>query len=558
MADDTRTGADLFVEALESYGVTHLFGNPGTTELPVMQALVDSDVQYVLGLHEDVAVGAASGYAMARRYHSHADDAALPLGVVNLHLAGGLAHGLGNLYDASVCGAPLLVTAGNHSRDFQQEEPILAGDLVEMTQQFTKWSAEVKDVAALPTMVRRAVRTALTPPTGPVFLALPLDVMREPTDETPDRLGEIPTAGRGDADSIADAAEAIAAAEEPVFVLGDEVARSGREAVAAAVELAEVAGARVHGEILAYEISFPYDHDQWAGVLSTAESSARAAMDTDTLVFVGCSTNTTVTRHEDALVGDDTECVHVTNDAWELGKHAPADVAVLGDPGQVLSDLTDRVEARVSATERERRLERVRAFVEEHRPDRPDTVDGRLSKTGLAKAIARAAPDALVFNEAVTATTPLREQFDFGPEQLLGTKGGGLGFGLPAAVGAAVAEREADSGRTVLGYVGDGSYLYYPHTLYTAARYDLDLTVVVPDNRNYRILKDNTAALMGGDPDDYEHVGMDFEPPVDIVANAESHGADGTLVADPDAIDDALATALDHDGPYVVDALIND
>jgi benzoylformate decarboxylase len=558
MTDTSETGAELFVRALESYGVTHLFGNPGTTELPVMNALVDSDIQYVLGLHEDIAVGAAAGYAMTRRYHSHVDPDVLPLGVVNLHLAGGLAHGLGNITDARFSGTPLLVTAGNHSRDFQHEEPILAGDLVEMTDQFTKWSAEVKSVDAVPDMVRRAVRTALTPPTGPVFLALPLDVMMETTDATPERLGEIPTAGRGDSESIDRAADALAEAHEPVFVVGDEVARSGTDAVEAVVAAAEAAGARVHGEILSYEVDFPYGHDQWAGVLPTAESLAREAMDTDALVFVGCSTNTTITRHEEALVGDGTTCVHVTNDVWELGKHAPADVAVLGDPGQAMDEMADRLAARVSDAERERRLDRVRTYVSENRRERPDTIDGRLSKTGLAKAVARAAPDALVFNEAVTATTALREQFDFGTTQLLGTKGGGLGFGLPASVGAAVAEREAGSDRPVLGYVGDGSYLYYPHSLYTAARYDLDLTVVVPDNRNYRILKDNTAALMGGDTDDYEYVGMDFDPPVDIVANAKSHGADAELVSDPADVDGALERALGSEDPFVVDVLIED
>ncbi|ELZ02719.1 thiamine pyrophosphate-binding protein, partial [Natrialba asiatica] len=132
------TGADLLVDSLESYGVTHLFGNPGTTELPLMQSVVDSELEYVLGLHEDVAVGAAAGYAMRRRHHANAAPgetrtaraAVLPLGVANLHLAGGLAHGLGNLYNAKISGAPVLLTAGTHSRDFQQEEPILSGDLV--------------------------------------------------------------------------------------------------------------------------------------------------------------------------------------------------------------------------------------------------------------------------------------------------------------------------------------------------------------------------------------------------------------------------------------------
>jgi benzoylformate decarboxylase len=293
-------------------------------------------------------------------------------------------------------------------------------------------------------------------------------------------------------------------------------------------------------------------------VLPTPEADVREAMDTDMLVFVGCSTNTTVIRHEEPLVDEDTTCVHITHDAWELGKHAPADVAVLGDPGQVMADLAEQVDALVNDAERERRLKAVENYIESHRRDRPDVIDGRLSKTGLGKALTRAAPNALVLNESLTSTTALREQFDFGPTQFLGTKGGSLGFGLPATVGAAIAEREAGDPRPVVGYIGDGSYLYYPSTLYTAARYDLNLTVVIPDNRSYRILKDNTAAMMGGAPDDYEHVGMDFEPPVDIVGNAQSHGADGALVESPNDIDAELERAVNVDGQYVLDVLIND
>ncbi|MFC6725582.1 thiamine pyrophosphate-binding protein, partial [Halobium palmae] len=217
---DGYTGADLFTDALEAYGVDYVFGNPGTTELPIMRALGDADLEYVLGLHEDVAVGMAAGYAQTRRYHSHRDDSIRPVGVVNLHVAPGLAHGLGNLYDASVTGAPLVVTAGNHATDFRHEEPILSGDLEAMADQYCKWSAEVLDVAALPTMLRRAFRVALTPPTGPVFLGLPLDVTMAETDAEPERLGPIPTAGSGDEREIDRAADLLADAESPVLVVG--------------------------------------------------------------------------------------------------------------------------------------------------------------------------------------------------------------------------------------------------------------------------------------------------------------------------------------------------
>ncbi|USZ68350.1 thiamine pyrophosphate-binding protein [Halorussus salilacus] len=564
MPDDAYTGADLFVDALERYGVSHVFGNPGTTELPVMSALADSDLDYVLGLHEDVAVGMAAGYAQTRRYHAHHDDAVTPVGVVNLHVAPGLAHGLGNLYGASVTGAPLVVTAGNHSTDFRHEDPILSGDLVEMADQFTKWSAEVGDVRALPTMLRRAFRVALTPPTGPVFLALPLDVMMDETDASPERLGAIPDAGRGDPDQIESAARLLAeGADDVALVVGDGVARSGEDAVEAAVEFAEAAGARVHGEILACEVDFPTDHDQWVSFVPPDEDLARTLLGTDVLVLAGCSTNTTLTRHEGPLVSEDTTCIHVSDDAWQVGKNQPADAAVLGDPGRVLSDLADRVASRVSAETREARLERVAAVGEmveartaEMGADATD--DPRASKAELVDAMREVAEDAFVVDEGVTSKYAMLSRWSFSPEQYVSNKGGGLGYGLPASVGAGIAQAQADDPRDVVGFVGDGSYLYYPHSLYSAARHDVDLTVVVSDNRNYRILKDNTLKLFGGEDDDHEFVGMDFEPPVDIPANAESHGARGQLVEDPDEISAALAEAMQRDGPDVLDVLVHD
>jgi len=560
---DSYTGADLFTDALESYGVDYVFGNPGTTELPIMDAIGRSDLEYRLGLHEDIAVGMAGGYAQRRRYHAHHDDSITPVGVANLHIAPGLAHGLGNLYAAKIAGAPLVVTAGNHSTDFRHEEPILSGDLVDMADQFCKWSDEVLDVSALPTMLRRAFRVAMTPPTGPVFLGLPLDVMLEETDAEPERLGPIPNAGSGDPAQLERAADLLADADDPVMVVGDHVARSGADAVAAAVELAEATGARVHGEILSCEVDFPTDHEQWVSYLPTSESLAAMLMDTDTILFAGCSTNTTLTRHEEALVDPDTTCIHLSDDAWQVGKNQPADAAVIGDPGLGMQDLTERVRGKLSddvVADRLAEVAEVKETVESQMAGygEADGDDPRSSKAELVDAMERVAGDAAIVDEGVTSKYAMLTRWDLGPEQYMSNKGGGLGYGLPAAVGAAVAEEQLEEPRDVVDFIGDGSYQYYPHSIYSAARYDLDLTVVISDNRNYRILKDNTLHLMGGEEDDYEFVGMDFEPAVDLVKNAESHGARAERIETPDGIEGALEDALEREGPDVLDVLVQD
>lgn len=569
-AEAARTGADLFVEALQAYGATRVFGNPGTTELPVVKAIQDGGLDYVLCLHEDVAVGMAAGYAQARRYHAHAapDAGVTPLGVANLHVAPGLAHGLANLYNAHVAGAPILVTAGDHSLSFRHEDPILSGPMVEMARPFTKWSAEVDHVDALPTMVRRAVRTALAPPTGPVFLALPMDVMMAPADADPEPLGPIPSAGPGDTAQIGAAAELLADGDEaPVLVLGDGVARSG--ALDAAVKLAEACGARVHHEMLACEANFPTDHDQWTSDIPPYEGMGSMLLNAPTLIFIGCSTNTTLIAHEGRLVPEDATCIHVSDDAWQLGKNEPSNASILGDPALVLDALADAVDARIDEATLDARLEQVqsvKSFVHAQIAERGEgeETDSPLpSKADLVDAMKAVAADALIVDEGVTAEYALRTRWTFTQGSFIANKGWGLGWGTSAAVGACFAERErpdaAGPPRRVLGFVADGSYLYYPQAIWTAVAHDLPLTVVVPDNQSYRILKENLAEIYGGEAADYDEVpGMNLQPPADIAKSAEAFGAKGVTVDKAEEIQDALKRALDAGGPVVVDVRVHD
>lgn len=557
----TQTGAELLVDILDQYGVTKLFGNPGTTELPFVHALADSGIDYQLGLHEDVAVGMAAGYASTRRQHRDDDPDVCPLGVVNLHVAAGLAHGLGNVYGAAFAGAPMLVTAGNYSTDFQHEEPILHGDLEQMARQFTKWSAEVKTVDALPSMVRRAVRVALTPPTGPVFLGLPVDVMQAETDAAPERLGSIPTAGAGDQAEIARAVDALVHAEDPAFVFGDAIARAGREAVDDATRLAEESGARVYGEYITSEVNMPTGHEQWVTSFPGAGSAVNDLLDgADVVLLVGRSTDTTSFKQAGERIPEDATLIHVSDDAWQVGKNEPADLAILGDPGQVLGAMADGVADRLDDAERERRLEAVRAHVREVSAGEPEVEPESLpaTKTQLARALAAATDNPLVVNEGVTAGIALGREMSHESGGYLSNKSGGLGYGLPAAVGAAIAEAEAGGDRDVIGFIGDGSYLYYPQTIYSAARHGVDLTVIVANNGNYRILKDNTLRLLGGDEEAYDFDPMEFEPSVDFVQNARSHGATAHRVESPDTIEATLRDAIDEDGPVVVDVPLRD
>src|SRR3990170_6229578 len=213
-----RSGSQAVLDLLAAAGVRHLFGNPGTTELPIMDALVDyPQIQYVLGLQEVPVMAMADGYAQASRSP----------GVVNLHISCGLGNAMGMLYNAFRSGTPLVVTAGQQDRRMMFEEPILWGEMVDVVRPWTKWAAEVRQVEDMPSAVRRAVETAMTPPTGPVFLSLPVDVQMGTAelDLTPPRLPDAHV--RPPTEAIRRAARALAGAESPGILVGNRICEAG-------------------------------------------------------------------------------------------------------------------------------------------------------------------------------------------------------------------------------------------------------------------------------------------------------------------------------------------
>ncbi|MFP4628349.1 MAG: thiamine pyrophosphate-binding protein [Halobacteriales archaeon] len=553
---ETASGAERVVEALEAYGVAYVFGNPGTTELPLLRALADSSVEYVLALHEDVAVAMAAGYAIGSR-HAGATDR--PVGVANLHVAPGVAHGLGNLYNADRAGAPVLVTAGAHARDFQRSRPLLGGDLVAMTDQFTKWARETDDPAALPGDLRAAVEAATTPPTGPGFLALPLDVQLAETEAAVEPLGNRApplTPAEGD---VAVAADAIAAAEAPVLVVGDRVAQDGSQAIDAAVRLAEATGARVHGEVLPAEASFPPRHPQWVSILPPDEDRIRTLLDADTLILAGCDSLVPLTAPSAPLVDPESTVVEIGYPSDVHGLDLDPTVRVAGPPGEGLDRLADRLEGAVDPEAIEARiddLEAVRGFVQavmaEAAAPEGDAAD-RLSKPAVVEALCAVAPEAYVVDEGVTASYALRAGMALEPGRYLFSKGAGLGFGAGAALGVALAVED----RPVVAFVGDGSFLYYPQALYTAVRRSIDVTFLVVDNEGYRILKDNLHAMFD-DATAEDYLGMDLAPPIDIAGFGRAQGVSAESVSTPGELEPALASAVERDGPALVVARVQD
>ncbi|WP_374448620.1 thiamine pyrophosphate-binding protein [Stella sp.] len=505
----SMTGKRAFLELLKQEGVDVLFGNPGTTELPLMDALaVDTDIRYVLGLHEGVVMGMADGYAQASG----------KLAVVNLHVAPGLGNAMGMLYDAQKAAAPILVTAGQHEQSFNVTEPILWADLPTMARPLVKWSTEVHRLADLPRIVHRAAKTALAPPTGPVFLSLPGDILNDEAEIDLLAATRVAPRIRADRAAVEAAADLLVQAERPVLVAGDAVAQSRAHDELAA--LADLLGAPVYLEGVSNTASFPTDHPLYRGAMGRLSPGLRQLLGQfDTMFSVGGDLFTLSLPSDVEPIPEGLVTIHLDLDPWELGKNYPARVAMLGDPKATLPEITDAVRRRLDdgrRTAMARRGADMRARIAGEREAlaakaRAEAGKSPVQAAALLEAVGRALPpDAVVIEEALSSAGGIRNLIPSrDPQSFFGLRGGGIGWGLPAAVGVKVALPD----RPVVAIVGDGSAMYSCQALWTAARYRLGVVFVILNNSSYRILKQRVNALRGHAAQTGTYVGMDLEDP---------------------------------------------
>lgn len=548
------SGKRAFIELLRQEGVDIMFGNPGTTELPLMDALaVEEGMRYVLGLQEAAVMAMADGYAQASGR----------LTVVNLHVAPGLGNAMGMLYDAQKAASPILVTAGQHDQGFNVTEPILWADLPRLAQPLVKWSAEVHRLADLPRMIHRAAKTALAPPTGPVFLSLPGDILNAEADLDLGGPSRVATGLRGDAAAIAAAADLIARAERPLIVAGDAVAQ-GR-AHAELVALAELVGAPVYAEGIANTASFPASHKLFRGTMGRLAPGIRQVLERhDLLLSVGGDLFTQSLPNAVEPVPPGLKIVHLDIDPWELAKNYPADVAILGEPRTSLPELTATVAQRLSPEQHQRAQARratvERAIAEERAAlvarARAERTRTPIQPLALLEAIGAMLPkDAIVIEEALSSAPGIRQLMrSDDPQSFYGLRGGGIGWGLPAAIGVKLALPD----RPVVALIGDGSAMYTVQALWTAAHERLAVIFVILNNGGYRILKQRTNALRGHAAQTDRYVGMDIlDPAIDYVGLARSLGVAAERAGTVDETIDLLSQALARGGPMLIDVTLD-
>jgi benzoylformate decarboxylase len=556
------SGIQAFLEILHGAGVNYIFGNPGTTELPLNEALVtDRRFQYILGLQEVPVMAMADGYAMASG----------GLGVVNLHISCGVGHAMGILYNAFREGTPLLVTAGQQDRRLSFTEPILGGDMVAVTRPWTKWSVEVNRVDDVPMAVRRAVQTALTPPTGPVFLSLPLDVQMELTeglDLTPPRI--VNTRVRPPIESLQRAIEVLLSAKNPAILAGSRVTE--RDAVAELVSVAERLGAPVIAEpgTTHGRLPFPSDHPLYGQGLPLWSPEIRERLkEYDALFVVGMDLLRLYVYYEPSRpLPEHIRLVQLDEDPWQLGKNYPLDVGILGDTKAGLADLGTMLkllEPQLPAAQREliaaRKVKHAAAHIAAREKLKTEIAGDRelrpLTPRALMGALADILPpDVAVIEEAVTTTNTTFERLGAlkNTTGYFGHRGWALGWGLGVALGAKLAWPE----RPVLALLGEGATCYGVQGLWSAAKYKLPVVFVICNNAQYQILKIGARGLQLPQALQGSYEGLDLVgPEVDLVKVAQGFGVEAKRISEPDELCAAVQAGWRGDRPVLIDVPIS-
>ncbi|MBI5521294.1 MAG: thiamine pyrophosphate-binding protein [Desulfarculus sp.] len=544
-------GHHKLLEQMRADQVSLVFGNPGTSEEGLLNAMQDfPDIAYIMSLQESVALAMADGYCRAGQR----------AGVVLLHSGVGLGNAVGLMYQAKRGHSPLVVLAGEAGVAYSALEAQMACDLVAMVRPVTKHAARVEHPASLLRMFRRAFKEALTPPFGPVFLALPQDILDAPNDEPviPTLIPDTRAAPRREA--LAEAARVLAAARKPLVLMGDGVARSGAQEALA--RLAEALGAQVFG-VNNSEVNLPQGHPLFGGNTGHmfGPDSAKIVGGADAVLIVGTYVFPEVFPLLASPFAPGAAVIHIELDAHEIAKNHPCTMALVADPRTTLAALADCLaetaspEHKQAARQRAEALARVKAsqLAETKAQDQKKWQEGRPRISALAEALARRLPaDAIIFDEALTNSGELTRWLPADrPGQFFQTRGGSLGVGFPGAMGAKLAW----PGRTVIGFSGDGGSMYTAQAFWSAAHHGIGAKFVVINNGGYRLLKLNLLQY-------WKDLGMaqgsfpwNFsieDPTVDYVGLARSMGVPGLHVDTRQDIEPAVESMLSGDGPFLL------
>ena len=545
------TGRSAFLALLKDEGITHLFGNPGTTELPIMHALKDHpDLTYVMAMQESLVVAIADGFSRASG----------KLVACNVHVAPGLGNAMGSLFNAKFTGTPMILTAGQQEQGHGLMEPVLYGPLVQMAEPLVKWAVEVTRLEDLPRIVRRAAKIATTPPTGPVFISLPGDILNAEAGIDLGRSTRVDTRVRPSDESLQALTQRILKAQRPVIIAGDEIVKS--DALVEAAQLAETLGAPAYQCSTPYGAQFLSESPCFLGALSRLQKQVREVLSPyDLMIVLGADPLRMSVYSEVDPLPDGLSIVQVGLVDWDLAKNYGAEIALKADVKETLRALVPALKAAGGAALETRAGKGIAELAGKNWSAKRKTVVEQNSKAAskspidpdcLTLQLVEAMPEnAILVDEGLTssrqvlALRPHRDRYGYHA-----LASGGIGWGLPASVGVSLANPE----RPVVCFSGDGSAMYSIQALWTAAHHKLPLSVVIVNNGGYRIIKQRLLAFHGDD----HYVGMDFaDPPVDFSGVAKSLGLEAIRISDPAALKPQLKAAFARPGAKLIEVMVS-
>jgi benzoylformate decarboxylase len=544
------SGRSAFLALLKSEGITHVFGNPGTTELPIMHAFNDyPELTYVMAMQESLVVAMADGFSRSSGR----------LVACNVHVAPGLGNAMGSLFNAKFTGTPMILTAGQQEQGHGLMEPLLYDSLVRIAEPLVKWAVEVTRLEDLPRIVRRAAKIATTPPTGPVFISLPGDILNAEAAIDLGRSTRIDSRVAPSTETLEALATRLLSSRRPVIVVGDEIVRS--DALDEAATFASMLGCPVYQQTVAYGAHFLSEHPNFMGPLSRVQKQTREILGAyDLMIVLGADPLRMSVFSETSPLPDEMPIVQIGLVDGDLAKNFPAEIAVKADVKETLRALI----ATLSRRGGPQLVEKARQGTQ-----KLDSMNWSAKRRSLVTEISSNAqrspidpdwlalqvvnalpPDAILVDEGLTSSRYIpflkanRGRYDYHA-----LASGGIGWGLPASVGVALANPD----RPIVCYSGDGSAMYSIQALWTAAHHKLPLTVVLVNNGGYRIIKQRLRAFHN----DERFIGMDFiDPAVDFAAIARGLGLEAMRIDEPKGLD-VLPEAFRNPAPKLIEVVVD-
>lgn len=548
------TGKQALLEMLKAEGVDYIFGNPGTSEGPIIDMLGDyPEFRYILTLQESVAMGMGEAYARARGTASF----------VSLHVDSGLANGIALMLDALNTGTPMVVTSANY--DIRKVNETIT-DLADLVRPVTKWAVELTQPDQIPSVIRRAFNEANSHPKGPVYVGFTSNALEGLAEMNIEPSRPVYDGTRPSAEGIAQAASMLMSASRPMMLVGDRL--SDDDAVGEAVELAELMGLPVY-QARGAEVAFPTRHEQFMGALSLRVAEQRAAVQAADLVLaVGSDPFEELFYWGDVILPPEARLVHIDPDRSKIGRSEPTDVGIVGHCGLALQDLIAALGERLSAGDRTEIGLRRQAVIAERQSSRAAFEESVAEKwdhkpmtpARMMSELADAIPDnAVVVDDSISNRAAMRHYFQAERRgDLRGYRGQSIGGGMGTTMGTQCAYPE----RPVFGVIGDGSAMMTIQGLWTAANDNIPCIFVICNNGMYRVLKTNFNVYQRDVLNLPETSGgrllySDFGTPFDMAAIANSMGVHGERITEPSEIKPAVDRAVASGKPALLDMVID-